>query len=160
MKTTSHRNLTRRQAMCLAATGVLVGTGLLSGRTYAAARPDVRVYKSPECGCCGLWSKELRQNGFRVTVVETDDLDPVKRLARVPEDLETCHTAFIDGYVVEGHVPVAAIDKLLAERPKVIGIGVPGMPAGSPGMPSVEREPFDVIAFAADGRLTRFMSFR
>ncbi len=89
-----------------------------------------------------------------------NDLAPVKRSAGVPANLESCHTAFIEGYVVEGHVPVAAIDKMLAERPEIVGLSVPGMPIGSPGMPGPDPEPFSVIEFAADGRQAIYMSFR
>lgn len=160
MKTTTVQHLTRRQALCLTAAGIIAGVGLWPGRAALAARPEVLVYKSPECGCCGLWSALLRDDGFPVRTVDLDDLTPIKRQARVPENIETCHTAFIDGYVVEGHVPAVAIDRLLAQRPDVIGIGIPGMPAGSPGMPSLKPEPFDVLAFAANGRQSLFMSFR
>ncbi|HLB79176.1 MAG TPA: DUF411 domain-containing protein [Dongiaceae bacterium] len=160
MKNSMRQELTRRQALFFAVSGAAVWTVLYPARAVLAARPEILVYKSPECGCCGLWSTHLTESGFAVRIVEIDDLTPVKRQARVPEDLETCHTAFLDGYVVEGHVPVGAIDKLLNERPSVIGVAVPGMPAGAPGMPGAQREPFDVLTFAADGRRTLFMSFR
>lgn len=146
----------------------LIGTGVVAGWAVVTTRPDiagaggllpVTVYKEPNCGCCGLWADYLRARGFAVKVVETDDLEPVKRMARVPEELQTCHTAFIGGYVIEGHVPVPAIVKLLDERPSVIGIAVPGMPAGSPGMPSDLLEPYDVFAYTADGTARNYMSF-
>lgn len=160
MHSNSSFNASRRQALSLAVSGLAAVATAVAGRSASAALRQIVVYKTPECGCCGLWSAELRQNGFGVRVIELEDITPIKRQALVPGNLETCHTAFIDRYVIEGHVPVDAIDKLLLEQPDVIGIAVPGMPAGSPGMPSVRREPFDAIAFAADGRQTLFMSFR
>lgn len=152
----------RRRMLKLFGLGISTGFAVLAGRPLFAATaglPPVTVYKNPSCGCCGIWSDYMRAQGFQVTVVKMDDLGPVKRKARVPGDLETCHTAFIDGYVVEGHVPAPAIMKLLKERPNVIGIAVPGMPAGSPGMPTVNPEPFHAIAFAADGGRRIYMSF-
>jgi hypothetical protein len=143
----------------LVTAGIAAATAVSFGCTALAARPQVVMYKSPACGCCGLWATHLRQSGFGVRVIELDDLTPIKQKAQVPANLETCHTAFIDNFVIEGHVPVAAIDKLLFDRPRVIGIAVPGMPAGAPGMPSAQPEPFDVVAFAADGRQTLFMRF-
>jgi len=160
MKIETLQNLSRRQALCLGVAGFAFAAIALPGRPVVAARPAVIVYKSPECGCCAVWAAHLRESGFDVRINELDDLTPIKHQARVPENLATCHTAFVDGRVVEGHVPVEAIDRLLTERPDVIGIAVPGMPAGAPGMPGVRREPFDVIAFAADGRQTLFMRFR
>lgn len=99
----------------------------------AAAREAV-VYKSPTCGCCKGWATYLQRNGYKVTVIDRDDMDKVKDGMGVPEELRSCHTAKIDGYVIEGHVPLKAIDKLLAEKPKATGIAAPGMPSGSPGM--------------------------
>lgn len=118
----------------------------------AAADPDVVVYKSPSCGCCGNWVKHLTANGFTVAVKERDDLTPIKVRLGVPEPLESCHTAEVGGYVVEGHVPAADIRRLLAERPKARGLAVPGMPAGSPGMEDGGRhEAFQVILFGDQG---------
>ncbi len=150
---------TRRAALGLVAAGTLALL-LTAGRTSAASRRAIKVYKSPYCGCCGAWTKILARAGYDPEVVDMNDLAPVKRSAGVPANLESCHTAFIDGYVVEGHVPVAAIDKMLAERPEIVGLSVPGMPIGSPGMPGPDPEPFSVIEFAADGRQAVYMSFR
>ena len=96
---------------------------------------EATVYKSPECGCCHVWAGYLRYNGFDVLVKDMDDVTPVKNFFRIPDDLRSCHTAIIGGYAVEGHVPVEAIDRLLAEKPEIKGIALPGMPSGSPGMP-------------------------
>lgn len=149
----------RRGFLGMIGAGALV---LLPTRLRAAADRSrlIKVYKSPDCACCGAWTKIMERHGFEAEVVLMDDITQVKRLARVPEALESCHTAVIDGYVVEGHVPVAALEKMLAERPEIAGIAVPGMPFGSPGMPAEEPEPFDVIAFTAEGRQQLYMSFR
>lgn len=152
----------RRQMLGFLGAGVMIGIvapGAWPLKAAAAALPSVTLYKSPYCGCCGLWAAYLRKHGFQVEVVKTEDMEPVKRKAGVPDELQTCHTAFIGDYVVEGHVPVPAIRRLLGERPKVLGIAVPGMPAGSPGMPSVDAEPYQVFAFAADGTQSVYMSF-
>lgn len=150
----------RRRMLKLLGPGLLLGVAALAGRpASAAALPNVTLYKNPDCGCCGIWTKYLQASGYKVTVVMRDDLEPIKLRAGVPDDLATCHTAFIDDYVVEGHVPLPAIERMLKERPKILGIAVPGMPAGSPGMPSVDAEPYQAIAFDADGNQTVYMSF-
>ena len=102
--------------------------------SLATALPLVEVYKSPACGCCGGWVTHLRQSGFPVEVHEVEDLEPVRKQFGVPYGKGSCHTARVDGYVVEGHVPAGDIRRLLAERPNARGLVLPGMPAGSPGM--------------------------
>lgn len=137
---------------------VLVGSGgvLLATGTPLAARPSplaMTVYKDPQCGCCTAWADILRRDArYAVRVVATD-MAAVKRRLRVPADLASCHTAVAGGYVFEGHVPSADVARLLATRPRgVIGIAVPGMPAGSPGMetPDGRRDAFEVVAFKVD----------
>jgi hypothetical protein len=119
---------------------------------HAAVFPDVTVYKSPSCGCCGGWVDHMRENGFRVEVRSMDDVSPAKARYGVPEALWSCHTALVGGYAIEGHVPAGDLKRLLRERPKVKGLAVPGMVSGSPGM-SGPRQAFDVVAF--DDRGTR-----
>ena len=111
----------------------------------------VTLYKNPQCGCCENYAVYLRENGFTVDVKPTNDLAEISREAGVPEEFEGCHTAFIDGYVVDGHVPVGTIQKLLSERPAIAGITLPGMPMGSPGMNGSKTEPFTVFAVTKDG---------
>jgi hypothetical protein len=116
----------------------------------------MHVTKSPTCGCCTAWVALARDEGFEVRTVDVDNISTVKSDAQVPGDLWACHTATIDGYVVEGHVPFAAIVKMLAERPQIAGIAVPGMPIGSPGMGNDPSARFDVISFggaALDGEV-------
>jgi len=117
-----------------------------------APGPRITVFKDPNCGCCKSWVDHLRKHGFDVIARDTSDVAGVKRTGRVPEPLHSCHTAFVNGYVIEGHVPAADIQRLLLEKPKIAGIAVPGMPAGSPGMEMGGRvDRYDVIAFNRDG---------
>jgi len=129
----------------------------LTGGAHAAP-VSVMLYKNPECGCCEGYADYLRQHGFAVTTKATPDLSEISRKAGIPPELEGCHTAFIGGYVVDGHVPVEAIERLLSERPAIKGITLPGMPAGSPGMAGEKIEPFTVFAVGADAKPTVFMT--
>jgi hypothetical protein len=118
----------------------------------AGARPAGVLYKNPQCNCCESHADYLRQHGYQVEVKPSFDLVAIKRQNGVPEALDGCHTMLIAGYVVEGHVPATAIDRLLAERPAIRGISVPGMPAGSPGMlaPGESQRPLTVYEIATD----------
>ena len=140
-------NITRRAI--LAAAGALPLLMSMPGRGHAEALPLVSVSKDPSCGCCDGWVAHIEAAGFLVRVVESTDMDSFKQRLGVPAELASCHTAEVDGYVIEGHVPAAAIRRLLAERPDVTGLAVPGMPAGSPGMdfPGVDPEPYEVFLF-------------
>lgn len=142
------------------AVGAVIALAGLTGYTLfshsaakpAAELPTVTVFKTPTCGCCSKWIDHLRENGFEVTATDLPDIAPVKQRFHVPGQLHACHTAAVGPYVVEGHVPAADIKRLLAERPDVTGIGVPGMPIGSPGMEQGNRkDPYDVIAFDRNG---------
>ena len=118
----------------------------------------ITVYKTPTCGCCTKWVNHLREQGFQVTAYDISDLTPIKMKYGVPNVLTACHTAIVDGYVVEGHVPADVILRLLKERPKVLGITVPGMPMGSPGMEGAYSEPYDVLTFDKDGKTQVYTS--
>ena len=119
---------------------------LVGGHVPALAEPPAAtMYVNPQCGCCQGHANYLRQNGFTATVKETHDMSLLRRQHGVPGKLVGCHIMLIDGYVVEGHVPASAIKKLLAERPKIKGISLPGMPEGSPGMTGVKAEPFKIL---------------
>ena len=128
--------------------------GLLLGGTGvpALASDVVEVWKSPSCGCCTGWVKHMRASGFEVKTHDVEDVDPVKRANGVPEPLHSCHTATVDGYVLEGHVPAADVRRLLAERPKAKGLSVPGMPADAPGMDMNMGQPYQVIVFGTARR--------
>ena len=116
------------------------------------------VYRSPDCSCCHLWADIARDAGWTIATVDKVDMAAFKADAGVPGAAASCHTAMIDGYFIEGHVPMAAIDRLLAERPAIDGIALPGMPAGSPGMSGELAGPLDVLA-VTDGELTLFGSY-
>jgi len=134
----------------------------LSQRSPAAETlPRMIVTRDPNCGCCGGWVAHVRAAGFPVEVVEIADVMPLKAKLGVPDALAACHTAEIDGYVVEGHVPAGAIKRLLIERPKARGIAVAGMPVGSPGMevPGQAPQPYDVVLFSNDEQQI-FMRYR
>jgi hypothetical protein len=153
----------------LRVTGVVVLGVTLSAWGYAA-RPDaaaaqptvapaatVTVFKDPNCGCCQEWVAHLRKHAFKVVVKDTSDVATIKATARVPRQLYSCHTAFVNGYVVEGHVPAADVQRMLTEKPKIAGIAVGGMPAGSPGMEVPGRvDRYDVMAFGRDGSTSVF----
>lgn len=145
------------RVMSIAAGLVLAGAGLtvLASPDPVQAAP-VTVFKNPACGCCTKWVTYLERHGFETKVVNTTDLAGVHAQKGVPHELGSCHTAVVDGYVVEGHVPAAEIERLLAERPPVAGLAVPGMPAGSPGMEGLLQQRYDVLAFTRDGGTSVF----
>src|SRR5687768_17004455 len=122
-------------------------------------KPAVEVFKSPTCGCCSLWVEHLEASGFTVKTVSVDDIYEVKVKHGVPGAVESCHTGLVGGYVIEGHVPAGDVQRLLKERPAgVVGIGVRGMPIGSPGMEvkGVKPQPFNVLAFDKQGKTRIF----
>lgn len=130
-----------------------------SAQTAKAATASMVVYKSATCGCCSLWVKHLLARGFKVETRDVGDseLTSVAIQSGVPADLQTCHTAKINGYIVEGHVPAADIERLLTEKPAILGIGVGGMPMGSPGMEQGGMtQRFNTMAFTKDGKETIF----
>ena len=141
---------------------LVIGAALLTtcvALVSAAAAPSMVVFKSPTCGCCTLWIKHLLAKGFVVEARDVGDsqLTSVAIQSGVPADLQTCHTARIAGYIVEGHVPVADIQRMLKEKPVIAGIGVGGMPMGSPGMEQGGmKQPFKTMAFTKDGKQTVF----
>jgi len=134
--------------------------GLLSAYSSSnatAAKPvAIKVYKTPQCGCCKSWVEHLRKNGFQVESVDMPDLSMVKAKYGVKPELQACHTAVVNGYVVEGHVPADVIQKLIREKPAVAGVAVPGMPAGSPGMEGAFKQAYDVYSFDKSGKTKVF----
>jgi hypothetical protein len=141
-------SLTRRTFLASLAGSVALGAvaALLVPLAGRAAGSDVAVWASPTCGCCGGWVEHMRDAGFTVTVHLTEDLAPVKAKSGVPDGLQSCHTAVVGGYVVEGHVPAADVRRLLAERPAARGLSVPGMPQSAPGMDN-PGQPYEVMLF-------------
>lgn len=128
----------------------------------AQSSPAIAVTRDPGCGCCLKWVKHLEDAGFKATVSESSEMDAVKDSKGVPKTARSCHTGVVGGYVIEGHVPAEDIKRLLKDRPDVVGLAVPGMPVGSPGMevPSGRIQPFDVLAFDKTGKTTVFASHR
>jgi hypothetical protein len=132
---------------------MLAVVAIVGAAAVHAEMPDALMHKNPQCGCCEGYAKYLRRNGFKVTVKETHNMSLISRQNGVPEKLAGCHTTLVGGYVVEGHVPVAAINKLLTERPSIKGIALPGMPEGSPGMTGVKSEPFTIYEISDDAKV-------
>lgn len=148
----------------LRAVAALIVTAVVAGACAdaKAAQPEMTVYSTPTCGCCGAWVDHLREDGFTVTVIHQNDLSGIRARHRLPGELVSCHMGVVDGFAVEGHVPAAAIRRLLRERPEVLGIAVPGMPAGSPGMemPNGYVQPYEVYSYDAAGGIAVFESIR
>lgn len=143
----------RRAGFRLLLLPVIALAAACSAEANAAPGPEVTVYRTATCGCCKAWEAHLAEHGFDVKSVERDDLRAIKHEHGVPAALSSCHTAVVDGYVVEGHVPADVIQRLLEERPQVAGVAVPGMPIGSPGMEQGSvKEPYNVYTFDASGR--------
>lgn len=129
--------------------GALALLSPVAGTAMAAEVVD--VYKSPYCGCCGKWADHLRNAGFEVRTHDVNDVPATRKTLGMPERLGSCHTAKVGGYVVEGHVPASDIQRLLKEKPKALGLAVPSMPPGSPGMEGPRPQPFATLLVANDG---------
>lgn len=141
----------------LAGAGALLALGA-GGYALVGGAPSAEaagvIYKAPTCGCCGAWAEQMAAAGLRLAVEHPGDLGAVKDRHAVPYGMSSCHTAVVDGYVVEGHVPIDLVRQLLAERPAVRGLAVPGMPAGAPGMESAGAEAYTVYVLGRDGTAT------
>ncbi len=141
---------------------VIAGAVSLGGLVAAqrATTPTVEVFKSPTCGCCANWVKHLEANGFTTKVTDVEDMTTVKAKYGVPGRLQSCHTAVVNGYVLEGHVPASEVQRLIKERPAVVGVTVPGMPIGSPGMEVGNAvQPYNVLTFDKQGQTSVFASY-
>ena len=141
----------------------LTGAAALTPSLMAQTRPKVEVWKDPDCGCCKDWVSHLEANGFQVSVHDSGNAEARTRFG-VPDKLGSCHTAQVGGYALEGHVPARDIWRLLKERPKAVGLAVPGMPVGSPGMDGPEykgrKDPYDVLLIQANGSSKVYQSYR
>lgn len=120
----------------------------------SAQGPEITVYKSATCGCCKKWVAHLKNAGFKVNAVNRTDLNSIKAANGIRPEYASCHTAIVDGYVIEGHVPADLIARLLKEKPPIKGLTVPGMPMGSPGMEGLRKDPYQVLAFDDQGHLS------
>jgi hypothetical protein len=139
----------RRRTFCI---GCLLAAVAPALPALAAERIQATLYKNPQCTCCEGYAAYLRNNGFDVEVKPTNDLNQISQKASVPEKYQGCHTMFVGDYVVDGHVPVEVVRKLLTERPPIAGITLPGMPTGSPGMYGRKTKPFVIYAVTKDGK--------
>lgn len=125
----------------------------------SAAMPVLEVYKSASCGCCTEWVKHLQKNGIATKVKNVEDTSDYRAKFGMPQALGSCHTATVNGYVIEGHVPAREIKRLLAEKPKALGLAVPSMPMGSPGMEGPRSDPYDVLLVQANGRYSTYRHY-
>jgi hypothetical protein len=130
---------------------------IVTALPLSRARPPMTVYKSPTCGCCKEWVKHVEKAGFKVTVKDLVDVNPIKKDLGLPLALASCHTAVVGAYLIEGHVPADLIDKLLAEKPKARGLTIPGMPSSAPGM-DIPGQKYDVLIFTSDGKTKIYAS--
>lgn len=135
---------------------LLAATLLFAGAAVAQTQAGIDVHKNPQCGCCDKWVQHLQKAGFVVRTHAASDLSALRRQLQMPERLGSCHTARVGGYVVEGHVPAADIARLLKEKPKAIGLAVPAMPPGSPGMETTVSVPYETLLVRADGSTVVF----
>jgi len=121
------------------------------GAAWAQSAMQVEVYKSAYCGCCEKWVEHMQKSGFKVNAHNVNDVPAARQRLGMPDRLGSCHTAKVGGYVIEGHVPAADIQRLLKEKPKAVGLAAPGMPQGSPGMETATPAPYDTLLVLADG---------
>jgi len=151
-----HASLSRRT--------LLIGAALLPLGAWAQKTNTVEVWKTPTCGCCKDWIKHLRDNGFQVIAHDVDDTSEARRRLGIPDDKGSCHTAVVDGYALEGHVPAREIKRLLRERPSAVGLAVPGMSLGAPGMDGPEyggrKSAYDVLLVRTGGRSSVYQAYR
>jgi len=137
----------------------VIGIPLLMALPLQAAAPQVNVFKTRTCGCCSKWVEHLRANGFQVNVQDVPNTAEYRMKYGVPDKLQSCHTAVVKGYVIEGHVPAREVQRLLNERPNAKGLAVPGMPAGSPGMEGSRSDAYSVILFDEAGRASVYQKY-
>ena len=144
------------------AIGLLVFNTGIKAETLSAGKPvDIVVYRSPTCECCGKWLEYMKKNNFNVQDIVTDDVQAIKNKYGVSDAMASCHTAIVDGYVIEGHVPANDIMKLLKTKPKIVGIAVPGMPSGTPGMEMGDRkDSYNVMSFDKENHYEIFNSYQ
>ena len=130
--------------------------GAPEGASTVEKKPTITVYKDPSCGCCKNWIQYLIKHGYQVDAKDTPDMQGVKKTLGIPAELASCHTAVVNGYLIEGHVSAEDIDRLLAQKPKIAGLAVPGMPMSSPGMDGPRTKPYQVLSFDKRGKTAVF----
>jgi hypothetical protein len=144
-----------KQLIWLIAAIALVAVGLVINQKLVQAA-DIVVYKNPSCGCCNKWVEHLQEKGYRVEVQNRNNLASIRSSLGIPGKLQSCHTAKIGNYLIEGHVPAADIERLLNDKPQVAGLAVPGMPMGSPGMEGPRKDTYQVLTFQENGAINVF----
>jgi hypothetical protein len=145
-------------AVAFIALALTTAAARISPSDSAEKKPTITVYKDPSCGCCKKWIEHLVKHGYRVDAKDTPNMTEIKRTLGVPDALTACHTAVVNGYLIEGHVPAADIDRLLEQKPRIAGLAVPGMPAGSPGMEGMGTQRYQVLTFDKGGKTKVFAS--
>jgi hypothetical protein len=154
-------SLTTRSVRAVLLVAVALSVGAAAAQEKAvASRPQLTVYKSPTCGCCGKWVEYMQANGFAASVTNLPDVAPMKAKHGVPARVASCHTSLVGGYVIEGHVPVEDVRRLLKEKPAVVGLAAAGMPAASPGMDVPNSPGYDVVSFDKSGQTRVFASHK
>jgi hypothetical protein len=150
------------RTFAIAIAGLSLSLTIAAVRTPAAItdarKPTITAYKDPSCGCCKNWIEHLIKHGYRVDAKDTPNMAEIKRTLGVPDAITSCHTALVNGYLIEGHVPATDIDQLLTKKPRIAGLAVPGMPMGSPGMEGPRSQAYKVLAFDKSGKTTVFAS--
>ena len=150
----------RKLAIAAGFAGLALTTAATPSASDSAApkKPVITVYKDPNCGCCKNWVEHLIKHGYTVSTKDTRGMNEIKRTLGVPPKVEACHTGLVNGYLIEGHVPAADIDRLLKQKPRVAGLAVPGMPMGSPGMEGPRTQHYEVLSFERNGKTRVFAS--
>ncbi|MEO6235531.1 MAG: DUF411 domain-containing protein [Vicinamibacterales bacterium] len=152
----SHSTIRHRVLLVLFSIAVAAASATAQSTAATAKKPHLEVYKSPTCGCCAKWVEHVNGAGFTSSVTNLPDMAAIKTKHGVPAELASCHTSLVGGYVIEGHVPAEDIRRLLRERPAIVGLAAPGMPAGSPGMDVPNSPAFQVLSFDKNGRTKVF----
>jgi hypothetical protein len=151
------KDFVRTMALTVAFASLALTTAAVrSSPSHTLAKPVITVYKDPGCGCCKNWIAHLIKHGYRVDAKDSPNMTEIKHTLGVPTGLTACHTAMVNGYLIEGHVPATDIDRLLAQKPKIAGLAVPGMPAGSPGMEGASAQRYQVLTFDKSGKTAVF----
>ncbi|MCW9012769.1 MAG: DUF411 domain-containing protein [Gammaproteobacteria bacterium] len=149
--------LKRKTTLIWFVVAVIVSIGSYAAfNTQPTKAKDIVVYKDPNCGCCKAWITHLERNNFNVVAYDERDMRSIKRQLQVPDHLQSCHTASIDGYTIEGHVPADLIERLIEEKSDVLGLAVPGMPMGSPGMEGRHKDAYEILTFDENGKTSVF----
>ncbi|MES9870093.1 MAG: DUF411 domain-containing protein [Sedimenticola sp.] len=156
--TSSKKTFVRPDVIVWFITAITLSLGAWLALKNTASAEEIVVYKSPTCGCCNDWIKHLEKNGFSVQAHDKNIMSEIKQELGVPRRLQSCHTAKVNGYVIEGHVPADLISKMLREKPQIKGLSVPGMPMGSPGMEGPRKDDYNIVTFTESGKTSVYAS--